>query len=263
MSDNKNSSLPLPTPKQVIDAAATQGIYSQEATFEIKNTSTNMNTAAGQTNIPSVVGSQPSSNKDLEAQFQDQTKIESVPLDELFLRPMTEDEILRSPHIIARSFNYSGDEVKVLPINHNYVLRWVQCGDYRGAGTNWLAKTMARGFEYATPNDLQVEYREKFKADSFGHLVIPPDLVLMKCIASTYYGYLKGNMIEARDRISDKGALERAKKLAAQEMRGETLPGDLKNVPVSIHGKESYPAKNFSNNLQRDKAAFYDPLAGR
>lgn len=258
MSDqNKNIGLPLPTTKQVIDAAASIGIEAQP-------TSTNMNIAAGQTNIPSVVGSQPSSNKDLEAQFQDpQTKIKSVPLDELFLRPMTEDEILRSPHIVARSFNYSGDEVKVLPINHNYVLRWVQCGDYRGAGTNWLAKTMARGFEYATPNDLQVEYREKFKADSFGHLVIPPDLVLMKCIASIYYGYLKGNMIEARDRISDKGALERAKKLAAQEMRGETLPGDLKNVPVGIRGAESSPVKNFGNNLQRDKAAFYDPLAGR
>jgi len=253
MSDqNKTTGLPLPTPKQVIDAAAAQGIEAQPTT-------TNMNTSAGQTSIPSVVGSQPSSNKDLDAQFQDpQVNIESVPLDELFLRPMTEDEILRSPHIVARSFNYSGDEVKVLPINHNYVLRWVQCGDYRGAGTNWLAKTMARGFEYATVNDLQLEYREKFKADAFGHLVIPPDLVLMKCIASTYYGYLKGNMMEARDRISDKGALNRAQKVAAQQMRGETLPGELNK-----NDKDKSAVPNFGNNLQRDKAAFYDPLAGR
>lgn len=254
---NPNNPLPLPTVQQVIDTAKAQGI-------EPAKTSTNMNTSAGQTNIPSVVGSQPSSNKDLDAQFQDvQVNIESVPLDELFLRPMTEDEILRSPHIVARSFNYSGDEVKVLPINHNYVLRWVQCGDYRGAGTNWLAKTMARGFEYATVNDLQPDYREKFKADSFGHLVIPPDLVLMKCIASTYYGYLKGNMMEARDRISDKGALNRAQKVAAQQMRGDALPGELKDSAVGIKGAESSPVKNFGNNLQRDKAAFYDPLAGR
>lgn len=254
---NPTNPLPLPTVQQVIDTAKAQGI-------EPAKTSTNMNTSAGQTNIPSVVGSQPSSNKDLDAQFQDvQVNIESVPLDELFLRPMTEDEILRSPHIVARSFNYSGDEVKVLPINHNYVLRWVQCGDYRGAGTNWLAKTMARGFEYATVNDLQPDYREKFKADSFGHLVIPPDLVLMKCIASTYYGYLKGNMMEARDRISDKGALNRAQKVAAQQMRGDALPGELKDAAVGIKGAESSPVKNFGNNLQRDKAAFYDPLGGR
>lgn len=253
MSDQtKANSLPLPTVQQVIDTAKAQGI-------ETAKTSTNMNTSARQTNISSVVGSQPSSNKDLAAQFQDaQVNIESVPLDELFLRPMTEDEILRSPHIVARSFNYSGDEVKVLPINHGYVLRWVQCGDYRGAGTNWLAKTMARGFEYATANDLQLEYREKFKADAFGHLVIPPDLVLMKCIASTYYGYLKGNMMEARDRISDKGALNRAQKVAQQQMRGETLPGELNK-----NDKDKTAVPNFANNLQRDKAAFYDPLAGR
>lgn len=254
---NPINPLPLPTVQQVIDTAKAQGI-------EAAKTSTNMNTSAGQTNIPSVVGSQPSSNKDLDAQFQDtQVNIESVPLDELFLRPMTEDEILRSPHIIARSFNYSGDEVKVEPLNHTYKLRWVQCGNYNGSGTNWLAKMMARGFEYATPDDLQHKYREKFKADSLGHLVIPPDLVLMKIQAGIYYGYLKANMEEARDRISDKGVLNRAQKIAASQMRGEALPGELKDPSKGLQGAESSPVKNFGNNLQRDKAAFYDPLAGR
>ena len=65
-------------------------------------------------------------------------------------------------------------------------------------------------------------------------------------------------MMEARDRISDKGALERAKKIAGQQMRGENLPGDLNKNDTD---KTRLP--NFANNLQRDKAAFYDPLAGR
>jgi hypothetical protein len=243
--------LPTPTPKQVIDAAASIGIEPQATT-------TNVNTSAGQTNIPSVVGSQPSSNKPLHPQFQSATVVESVPMEDGFTRPMTEDEILRMPGLEARSFNYSGDEVKVLPVNHNYVLRWVQCGDYRGAGTNWLAKQMARGFEYATPKDLQPEYAEKFKADALGHLVIPPDLVLMKIQARTYYGYLKANMVESMDRISDKGALNRAQKVAASQMRAETLPGDL-----GKNDTNNNPVKNFNNNLQCDKAAFYDPTAGR
>jgi len=242
-----NNPLPLPTAKQVIDAAAAQGI----------DTTVDMNTALGQTQIPSVVGSQPSSNKPLDKQFQ-ATIVESVPMEEGFTRPMTEDEILRMPGLEARSFNYSGDEVKVLPVNHNYVLRWVQCGDYRGAGTNWLAKQMARGFEYATPKDLQEEFKEKFKADALGHLVIPPDLVLMKIQARTYYGYLKNNMLESMDRISDKGALNRAQKVATSQMRAETLPGDL-----GKNDTNNNPVKNFNNNLQRDKAAFYDPTAGR
>jgi hypothetical protein len=234
--------LPTPTAKQVIDAAVAQGIEPQPTTVD-------MNTSAGQTQIPSVVGSQPSSNKPLDKQFQF-TSVESVAMEDGFTRPM--------PGLEARSFNYSGDEIKVLPVNHNYVLRWIQCGDYRGAGTNWLAKQMARGFEYATAKDLQEEFHEKFKADALGHLVIPPDLVLMKIQARTYYGYLKANMLESMDRISDKGALNRAQKVAASQMRAETLPGDL-----GKNDTNNSPVKNFSNNLQRDKAAFYDPTAGR
>jgi hypothetical protein len=248
-------SIPLPTPtvKQVVTAAEAIGITPEPQA----STTTDMNTAAGQTQIPSVVGSQPSSNKPLDKQFQF-TSVESVAMEDGFTRPMTEDEILRMPGLEARSFNYSGDEIKVLPVNHNYVLRWIQCGDYRGAGTNWLAKQMARGFEYATAKDLQEEFREKFKADALGHLVIPPDLVLMKIQARIYYGYLKANMLESMDRISDKGALNRAQKVAASQMRAETLPGDL-----GKNDTNNSPVKNFSNNLQRDKAAFYDPTAGR
>lgn len=244
------TSNPLPTVKQVVEAA------------QQDSRTADLNTAAGQTNIPSVVGSQPSSNKPLDSQFQ--TSVESVSADDLFTRPMTEDEILRSPLIQARSFNYSGDEIKVLPINHSYILRWVQCGDYKGAGTNWLAKQMARGFTYATKEDLQEQYREKFKMDAVGHLVIPPDLVLMKIQAHVYYGYLKHNMLETMDRISDKGALNRAQKIASSQMRGDALPGDLKEHPATIAGTPSpSPIKSFGNNLNRDKAAFYDPLAGR
>lgn len=250
-------SKPVPTIKQVLETAEAQGITPEQQVNTV-----DVNTARGQTEIPAVVGSQPSSNRDVEGQFQ-HPSIESIPLNELFLRPLTEDEILRSPHIEARSFNYSGDEVKVLPINHNYVLRWVQCGDYRGAGTNWLAKQMARGFEYARGEDLQPAFREKFKIDALGHYVIPPDLVLMKIQAHLYYGYLKGNMQESMDRISDKGVLRRAEKVAAQQMRGDNLPGELKDPSVGIKGAESSPVKNFGNNLQRDKAAFYDPMAGR
>lgn len=252
MTDTSKGSLPLPTVKQVVDAASAIGIEAQP-----QQTTSNVNTSAGQTSIPSVVGSQPSSNKPIATQMQ-ATQVESVPLDELFTRPMTEDEILRSPLIQARSFNYSGDEIKVLPINHNYTLRWIQCGDYKGAGTNWLAKQVARGFTYATVADLQDAYKEKFKADATGHLVIPPDLVLMKIQTSLYYGYLKGNMEESLDRISDKGALTRAQKVAAAQMRAETLPGDL-----GKNDSNNNRVPNFNNNLGHDKAAFYDPTAGR
>src|SRR3954465_5809033 len=107
--------LPIPTAKQVIDAAVAQGIEPQPTTVD-------MNTSAGQTSIPSVVGSQPSSNKPLDKQFQF-TSVESVAMEDGFTRPMTEDEILKMPELEARSFNYSGDEIKVLPVNHNYVLR--------------------------------------------------------------------------------------------------------------------------------------------
>lgn len=261
MTDTNNKlpdPLPLPTVKQVIDTAKAQGHAVDEV---FAKTTTNMNTAAGQTSIPSVVGSQPSSNKPIAAQMQ-APQIESVEgLD--FTRPLTEDEILRLPGLEARSFNYSGDEIKVLPVNHNYVLRWIQCGDYRGAGTNWLAKQMARGFTYATEADMQPEFHGKFKIDSLGHHVIPPDLVLMKIAARTYYGYLKSNMLESLDRISDKGALNRAKAVAATQMRGEALPGALADPSKAVGGAESSPVRNFGNNLARDKAAFYDPMAGR
>jgi hypothetical protein len=253
--------LPLPTVKQVVETAAAQG-HSVDEVFGAQATTTDMNTSKGQINVPSVTGSQPSSNKPLATQFQG-TQIESASMEDGFTRPLTEDEILRMPGLEARSFNYSGDEVKVLPVNHNYVLRWVQCGDYRGAGTNWLAKTIARGFTYVVEADLMPEFREKFKKDALGHFVIPPDLVLLKCESRLYYGYIKSNMLESLDRVSDKGALTRAQKIAAQQMRGDALPGELKDPSKAIGGAEASPVKNFGNNLNKDKAQFYDPLAGR
>lgn len=257
-------SIPLPTPtvRQVVDAAAatntnttTSVDFTAKAAATVADPTTiNMNSSVNQTQIPSVVGSQPSSNKDLNAQFQT-PQVESISMEEGFTRPLTEDEIMRMPGIEARSFNSSGDEIKVLPVNHNYVLRWVQCGDYRGAGTNWLAKQMARGFEYATANDLQSEYREKFKADATGHLVIPPDLVLMKIQAALYYGYLKANMIESIDRISDKGANQRARNKAMN---------DMKEAGVTDKGTSAPGIRNFDNNLEKSKVSFYDPTqAGR
>lgn len=232
--------------------------------------SVNVNTAAGQVKLAETakVGSQPSSNKPLEPQVQGQSstiaiieqngvKVESVKanadgsLD--FTRPLTEDEILTNPNIQARSFDYSGDEVKVLPINSNYILRWVQCGDYRGAGTNWLAKQMARGFEYATIEDLRPEYKEKYKLDG-SRIVIPPDLVLMKMRADIYYGYIKGNMLESLDRVSRKGAVERARVQAIEDMH-QGGKNDKGNIAPGI--------PNFGNDLSKHGAGFYDPLAGR
>jgi|SRR5882757_452335 len=258
---NKTTPLPLPTVQQVVEVAKAEG-HAVEEIFNTQPVSTNMGTAAGQTNVPTHVGSQPSSNKALDPQFQTPFKITSIPLDEVFLRPLTEDEILRMPGLEARSFNYSGDEVKVLPINHGYVLRWTQCGNFKnGSGTNWLAKMIARGFEYCTKSDLAPEFREKFQVDSLGHLIIPPDLVLMKCEARLYYGYLKANMMESRDRVSDKGALARAQKIAASQMKGGgELPGELSKS--DIPGRNN-PSPKFHNSLREDGAQFYDPLAGR
>lgn len=248
--DNKvlPNPLPLPTVKQVAEVAKT----------------VNMATAEGQTKIAetAVVGSQPSSNKPIEEQLQGGINIQSVPFDEAgnLLRPLTDDEILTLPNISARSFNFSGDEIKVRLINHNYVPRWIQCGDYKGAGTNWLARMIGMGFTYCTPEDLQPEFREKFKQNEKGYFVIPPDLVLMKMQAIRYYGFIKANMLESLDRVSDKGAKERARAKALGQMRGEAPGGNLaakeENLPQG-------GSKNFTGNLQKDKFAFYDPLAGR
>lgn len=271
MSDNKTK-MPLPTVSQVVATAQAQGINPTVNTTSVGDPpepkaateetiqrnevprSVNMNTSRGQVDIPATVGSQPSSNQPLYTQVQDGTKIESFSADDLMLRPLTETEILLHPGIEARNFDYSGDEIKVEPINHTYILRWVQCGDYKGAGTNWLAKQMARGFSYATEEDIQEKYRGKFKKDEQGRFVIPPDLALMKMPSLHYYGYIKGNMIESLDRVSDKGANSRARSKAVQDMaeggkniKGNTAPG----------------VKNFNNSLQKDKVSFYDPMAGR
>jgi hypothetical protein len=110
---------------------------------------------------------------------------------------------------------------------------------------------------------MQPQFHGKFKVDALGHHVIPPDLVLMKIDARVYYGYIKGNMIESLDRISDKGALTRAQKVATTQMRGEALPGALVDPSKAVEGAASSPVRNFTNNLNKDKAAFYDPMAGR
>lgn len=252
MTDNKPPSVPF-TPLQKLP---------------VQPQAVNVNTAAGQVKLTETakVGSQPSSNKPIEPQVQGQviatneqngTKVDSVKANGDgtfdFTRPLTEDEILTNPNIQARSFDYSGDEIKVLPVNSNYILRWVQCGDYRGAGTNWLAKQMARGFEYATIEDLRDEYKEKFKTEG-SRIVIPPDLVLMKMQANIYYGYIKGNMLESLDRVSRKGAVERARVQAIEDMH-QGGKNDKGNVAPGI--------PNFGNDLTKHGAGFYDPLAGR
>jgi hypothetical protein len=63
--------------------------------------------------------------------------------------------------------------------------------------------------------------------------------------------------------VSDKGALTRAQKVAGQQMRGEALPGELKDTNVAVRGAQSNPINRFTGNLKTDKAAFYDPTAGR
>ncbi len=266
---NDKSKMPLPTVSQVVATAKAQGIEPQvesvEKTLEPQAAtepslnraevprSININTSRGQTEIPAVVGSQPSSNATVESQVQgSDVNIRSVPADEIFLRPLTETEILMHPGIEARSFNFSGDEIRVEPINHTYVLRWVQCGNYKGAGTNWLAKQISMGYSYATEEDIKDQYLGKFKKDENGRIVIPPDLVLMKMPALHYYGYIKGNMVESLDRVSDKGANKRARTKAVD---------DMKEGGATIKGTTAPGVRNFGNNLQKDKVSFYDPTA--
>lgn len=244
-----------PTLKAVLDTAESVGV----------RPTVDMNTAAGQTQLADTakVGSQPSSNKPVSEQLQG-TRIRSAAFDDEgnLLRPLTDDEILTLPHIHARSFNYSGDEIKVLAINHNYILRWVQCGDYKGAGTNWLARQIGLGFTYAIEEDIRPEYREKFKKDDRGHYVIPPDLTLMKMSAMRYYQFIKGNMVESLDRVSDKGAKNRAKAKALAQMRGEAPGGNL-DLEESKAGLPQGGSKRFTGDIVKDKFSFYDPMAGR
>lgn len=261
-----------PTLKQVTEqidpaiAAAASSIadslkpaVAEENKITVPSRTVDMNTSLGQTKLAetAVVGSQPSSNKPIEHQIQSNgLDIKSLPFDKdgNLLRPLTDDEILLLPEIVARNFDYSGDEIKVEAVDHNIVLHWVQCGNYNGAGTNWLARQIGKGYSYATADDIQDKYKEKFKMDSLGHFVIPPDLVLMKMPSIRYYSFIKGHMKEALERVSDKGAKERARAKAIT---------DMQEGGVGVRGSAAPGVKNFANSLEKNKASFYDPTAGR
>lgn len=233
---------------------------------ELTKANINLNTVSGQLNTPVMKVSQPSANKPLAGQTigakpeekKEAVKIESKPISEAEVRPLTEDEILRDASIIARPL-HTPDQLKVKGRNPNYVLRWI---NFKGMGGGWLSKWQAAGYTFATKEDV-LELNGELRVDD-NRIIAPPDLVLMKMQATVYYGHIKHNLQRSQEMVSQTGAMVRAKQAAQNRMGGQVSLGITERLNnTEGHGPVADPeggsVPGFQNNLERDGAAFYIP----